>query len=139
MITVFTNGCFDCLHPGHVRLLKWARSLGQQLIVGLNSDDSVRSLKGPQRPVYCLSDRLEMLLALKFVEQVVVFYDATPEDLIRRIRPDILVKGPEHRHSIVPGAEFVLSYGGKVLFPDWQRQHSTSQVIEKIQSLGTLS
>lgn len=136
MITVFTNGCFDCLHPDHIRFLRWAKALGTRLIVGLNSDDSVRAIKGHRRPVYSLNDRLEMLLAIRFVDQVIVFDEPTPENLIRSLSPEILTKGPEHKNTVVPGAEFVLSYGGRVLFPDWERQHSTSQLIARIQALG---
>src|SRR3989338_2729684 len=111
---VFTNGCFDILHVGHVRYLARARALGDCLVIGLNRDASVRSLKGPARPVTQEKDRAEVLSALSSVDYVVLFSDRTPERLIRAIRPDILVKGGDWKRSQIVGSAFVGSIGGKV-------------------------
>jgi D-beta-D-heptose 7-phosphate kinase/D-beta-D-heptose 1-phosphate adenosyltransferase len=105
--TVFTNGCFDVLHVGHVRCLQWARAQGDKLVVGLNSDASVRRLKGETRPVFPQAERREMLLALKCVDEVIVFYEDTPLELIRRLRPDVLVKGADYAGKAIAGAELV--------------------------------
>src|SRR5215207_244736 len=107
--TVFTNGCFDLLHPGHVDLLRRARALGTRLIVAINSDDSVRKIKGDGRPFVTQNDRAELLSALRFVDDVVVFDEATPERLIREIKPDVLVKGGDWKTSEIVGADFVLA------------------------------
>ena len=111
---VFTNGCFDILHIGHVRYLQEARSLGDVLVVGVNSDDSVRRLKGPERPVVSQADRVEILAALECVDFVTVFDEDTPVELIRAIRPDIHVKGGDYRPDELPEAEAVRSLGGRV-------------------------
>ena len=132
MIKVFTNGCFDLLHAGHVRLLTWAKSQGDQLIVGLNSDRSVRQLKGPGRPIIPVMDRLTMLQALRCVDQVFIFDDDTPEALICEIQPDILVKGPQPPKTEIPGAKWVLDRGGKVLVPSWMLGISTTRICERI-------
>lgn len=113
---VFTNGCFDLLRSGHVDCLIQARALGDKLIVGLNSDSSVRRLKGPQRPLFCQDDRAFLLRALRCVDEVVIFEDDTPEDLIRSLRPDVLVKGSDWEGKEIAGAEFVKSCGGQVVF-----------------------
>ena len=132
MIKVFTNGCFDLLHAGHVRLLKYARSFGDELIVGLNSDDSVRRLKGPGRPIISVMDRLTMLEALECVDKVFVFDDDTPDALICEVEPDVLVKGPQPPGIEVPGAKWVLARGGKVIIPSWMLGISTTQICERI-------
>jgi D-beta-D-heptose 7-phosphate kinase/D-beta-D-heptose 1-phosphate adenosyltransferase len=119
MITVFTNGCFDLLNVAHCRLLEWARSQGTRLVVGLNSDESVRRLKGPHRPIIPELDRAEMLLALRWVDQVIIFQEDTPLELIITLRPRVLVKGPDYRGRRVVGQEFVESIGGCVMTPDW--------------------
>jgi len=111
---VFTNGVFDLLHRGHVTYLARARSFGDVLIVGLNSDRSVRRLKGVGRPLQTQRDRAEILLALRAVDHVVVFGEDTPARLIAAIRPDVLVKGADYRVSEIVGAELVQSYGGAV-------------------------
>jgi D-beta-D-heptose 7-phosphate kinase/D-beta-D-heptose 1-phosphate adenosyltransferase len=111
---VFTNGCFDLLHAGHIRFLQQARRLGNVLIVGLNSDDSVRRVKGPPRPFLGQSERVQIVAALDSVDYVVVFNEPTPRKLLRRLRPDVLVKGREQSSEAVVGADIVKSYGGTV-------------------------
>ncbi|MBI4436957.1 MAG: D-glycero-beta-D-manno-heptose 1-phosphate adenylyltransferase [Candidatus Omnitrophica bacterium] len=123
---VFTNGCFDLLHLGHIRLLEKAKRLGDILLVGLNSDSSVRKLKGPHRPVNPERARAEVLASLKAVDHVLLFSEETPERLIRQIRPDVLVKGGDWEKKEVVGKAFIESYGGKVyLFPLVKRYSTT--------------
>lgn len=114
MKMVFTNGCFDLLHPGHVDLLERARALGDLLVVGLNSDASVRALKGPHKPYLSQDDRRRMLLALRAVDYVMVFDELEPLRLIQTLRPNVLVKGGDWPIEKIVGAEFVQSYGGAV-------------------------
>ncbi|MGZ3770744.1 MAG: D-glycero-beta-D-manno-heptose 1-phosphate adenylyltransferase [Bdellovibrio sp.] len=128
---VFTNGCFDLLHIGHVRYLQEARSLGDVLVVGVNADESVKRLKGPTRPVQNESDRAEILAALKAVDFTVIFTEDTPENLIHKVRPDILVKGGDWKIDQIVGASFVLSNGGKVLSLQFVDGKSTTKIIEK--------
>lgn len=128
---VFTNGCFDILHPGHLDLLKQARSLGTKLIVGLNSDRSVRNLKGDSRPVLDQDSRAEILQALRFVDEVHIFDENTPENLIRKLNPDVLVKGGDWKLNEIVGAKYVTERGGEVHSIPFQRQQSSSQIIEK--------
>ena len=111
---VFTNGCFDILHPGHIDLLERAKSLGTKLIVGINSDRSVKSIKGIDRPYFNQDDRRSMLLGLKSVDEVIIFEELTPENLIKQIEPDILVKGGDWAENEIIGADFVKQNGGKV-------------------------
>jgi D-glycero-beta-D-manno-heptose 1-phosphate adenylyltransferase len=129
---VFTNGCFDLLHVGHLRYLQQARSLGDQLIVGLNSDQSVKRLKGESRPVQTELDRAEILKGLRCVDEVIIFNEDTPLKLIESIRPDILVKGGDWDVSRIVGADFVMSYGGEVKSLPFHQGRSTSNLIEKI-------
>ena len=129
---VFTNGCFDILHTGHVRYLKAARSLGDCLAVGLNSDVSVRRLKGPERPVNAEADRAEVLDALFAVDYVTIFDEPTAADLIARIRPDVYVKGGDYTLDTLPEAKIVQQYGGRVAFVDLVPGRSTTKVIEKL-------
>jgi D-beta-D-heptose 7-phosphate kinase/D-beta-D-heptose 1-phosphate adenosyltransferase len=136
MTTVFTNGCFDLLHVGHVRLLSYARSLGDRLVVGLNSDESVRALKGAMRPIVPVDERRELLLALESVDQVIVFEEETPLQLIEAMRPDVLVKGPDYAGRECCGAKVVDSYGGRVIIPDWTVQHSSTRIVERILAHG---
>ncbi len=131
---VFTNGCFDLLHPGHVSYLTAARRLGDRLVVGLNDDDSIRRLKGPERPINPLADRALMLAALKPVDLVVPFSEDTPIELIRRIRPDVLVKGGDYREEDIVGAEEVRSGGGRVVVLPFLDGHSSTGIIERIRS-----
>ena len=111
---VFTNGCFDLLHPGHVDLLSRAKALGERLVVGINSDESVRSIKGPGRPVQNAEARKTVLLALRSVDEVVIFNELTPERIIKEIRPDVLVKGGDWKVDEIVGADFVKKNGGEV-------------------------
>ncbi len=128
---VFTNGCFDLLHIGHVRYLKEARSLGDFLVVGINSDSSVRHLKGPSRPIQAELDRAEILAALASVDATIIFNESTPEILIQSVKPDILVKGGDWTVDQIVGGTFVQSYGGKVLSLQFIEGKSTTRLVEK--------
>ena len=133
---VFTNGCFDVLHAGHTRYLQKARTLGDLLVVALNSDESVRRLKkGPGRPVNPESARAEVLAALESVDYVVLFNEPTPLRLIEQIRPQVLVKGGDWRKDQIVGAVQVESYGGRVKTVPYVKGHSTTGMLEKIQKL----
>jgi D-beta-D-heptose 1-phosphate adenylyltransferase (EC 2.7.7.-) len=129
---VFTNGCFDIIHRGHVELLKFARSLGDVLVVGLNDDESVRRLKGKNRPINTLEDRAFVLLSIRWVDFVVPFSEDTPERIIREISPDVLVKGGDYRTEDVAGADFVLSKGGRVEIFNYLEGYSTTSIIKRI-------
>lgn len=130
---VFTNGCFDILHIGHIRYLQEAAKLGNLLVVGVNSDVSVRRLKGPERPINSEFERAEMLCALGFVDYVVVFNEDTPLDLIKKIQPDILVKGGDYSNEYVVGTNEVKDRGGKVVLIPFVEGKSTTNIIKKIQ------
>ncbi|HYG91913.1 MAG TPA: D-glycero-beta-D-manno-heptose-7-phosphate kinase [Azospirillum sp.] len=130
----FTNGCFDLLHPGHISLLKQARAACDALVVGLNSDESVKRLKGESRPVQNETARATVLASLSCVDLVVVFSEDTPEQLIRTLRPDVLVKGADYTIDKVVGAEFVRSYGGKVVLADLVAGQSTTNTIKRMSS-----
>ncbi len=129
---VFTNGCFDILHAGHVRYLSAARELGDRLVVGLNTDASVRRLKGPKRPVAPEQDRAEVLSALASVDAVTLFDDDTPETLIKLLLPDILVKGADWPVEKIAGAKAVIEHGGSVLTVPLLEGRSTTGIIETI-------
>ena len=129
---VFTNGCFDILHLGHVRYLSLARSHGDILVVGLNSDESVRRIKGPHRPIVEQDQRAEVLAALWFVDYVTHFDEADPLMLIKRLRPDILVKGDDWPLDRIIGADFVQKIGGRVVRVPVVPDISTSIIIERI-------
>lgn len=129
---VFTNGCFDILHVGHVRYLTAARNLGDCLIVGLNTDESVRRLKGPSRPINDENDRAEILSALSVVDYVVLFGEATAVDLITGIKPDEYVKGGDYVIETLPEAKAVAKYGGKTVLIPMVHGKSSSNVIKKI-------
>ncbi len=133
---VFTNGCFDILHAGHVDNLGRCAQFGTKLIVGLNSDDSVRRLKGPGRPVNCAEDRAAVLLALTSVAAVVIFDEDTPEALIEIIRPDVLAKGEDYAGKSVVGRELVESYGGRVELVAFKQGLSTTGLIGKMREAG---
>jgi rfaE bifunctional protein nucleotidyltransferase chain/domain len=129
---VFTNGVFDVLHAGHVRYLQQARTLGEVLIVGLNTDSSVRNLKGPTRPVNTLEDRAEVLEALRAVDGVVAFEQATPEELISQLRPEIHVKGGDYSIESLPEARIVQSYGGRVVILPTLEGRSTTETLRRL-------
>jgi D-beta-D-heptose 7-phosphate kinase/D-beta-D-heptose 1-phosphate adenosyltransferase len=129
---VFTNGCFDILHAGHVTLLEQAAALGDFLIVGLNDDGSVRRLKGESRPVNRQEDRARVLGAVEGVGAVVLFGDDTPMRLIQAIRPDVLVKGSDYRKDQVVGGAFVEGYGGRVALVDLVEGKSTTGTIDRL-------
>ncbi|MCX8164640.1 MAG: D-glycero-beta-D-manno-heptose 1-phosphate adenylyltransferase [Aquificaceae bacterium] len=129
---VFTNGCFDILHAGHVHYLKKAKDLGDILVVGLNSDESIRRIKGPKRPILPQSMRAYLLDGLRSVDYVVIFEEDTPEKLIKAIRPHVLVKGADWATKDIVGADFVLSYGGKVHSIEFEFNVSTSSIIKRI-------
>lgn len=127
---VFTNGCFDILHVGHIRVFREAKKRGDILIVGLNSDASVKKLKGPTRPLVPVKERAELLANLELVDYVVVFAEETPENLIRAIRPDVLVKGADYKLRQIVGLEDVCKNGGEVVRVPILPGHSTSQLIK---------
>jgi len=129
---VFTNGCFDLLHPGHIRSLELARALGDMLIVGLNSDASVRQLKGKGRPVITERERAEILAALECVDAVVIFDDRTPREMITGLLPDVLVKGGDWPGDQIVGREEVEAAGGRVVSVPVVPGYSTSAILERI-------
>ncbi len=131
---VFTNGCFDLLHPGHIRSLERARSLGDLLVVGINSDHSVRQLKGTERPLIHERERAEILAALAAVDFVVVFDELTPRELIAALLPDVLVKGADWGASEVVGREEVEAAGGKVVSVPIEPGYSTTRILEKVRA-----
>lgn len=131
---VFTNGVFDLLHPGHVRYLKQARSLGDALIVGVNSDRSVRAIKGPSRPITPEAERAELLAALACVDAVAIFDDDTPAEIISKIQPDVLVKGADWAADAIVGRDIVEARGGKVVRVNIEPGWSTSAIIEKVRN-----
>ena len=128
---VFTNGCYDLLHPGHIRLLEKARSLGDVLILALNSDDSVRRLKGPSRPLMSQDDRVEVSLGVEAVDAVTLFDEDTPRELIAAVLPDVLVKGADWAHWIA-GREEVEAAGGVVMALSLEPGYSTTGIVETI-------
>ena len=129
---VFTNGVFDLLHPGHVDILVGARREGDALVVGVNSDSSVRRLKGPARPVRSEIERGYVLAALEAVDAVVVFEEDTPLELIRRLRPDVLVKGGDYSADTIVGARDVSQWGGRVVVVPLRPGHSTTDTIARL-------
>jgi len=131
---VFTNGCFDLLHPGHLQCLEEARKLGDFLVVAINSDDSVRRLKGSDRPVFPQQERAEVLAALESVDAVVIFDEPTPQDLIARLLPHVLVKGGDWSKGEVVGREEVEAAGGRVVSVPVLRGYSTSEILRKIRT-----
>jgi rfaE bifunctional protein nucleotidyltransferase chain/domain len=134
---VFTNGCFDLIHAGHVRYLAAARSLGGALVVGLNGDASVRRLKGPSRPIIPENERAEVLAAFECVDVVTIFDEETPLKLIEALTPDVLVKGGDWPLEAIIGREHVLSHGGRVLSLPLLEGRSTSSVISRIRGEST--
>jgi rfaE bifunctional protein nucleotidyltransferase chain/domain len=132
---VFTNGCFDILHVGHIKYLKEAKSQGDILVVGLNADDSVRKLKGESRPIQNEEDRGEVLSSLACIDFVTIFKEDTPEKLIQLIKPDVLVKGGDWKPDQIVGSDFVMSYGGQVKSLQFVKGKSTSNIVSKILKL----
>lgn len=131
-MNVFTNGCFDIIHPGHVDLLERAKSLGTKLIVGINSDNSVRTIKGAGRPFLDQESRKAVLLGLRSVDEVFIFEELTPENLINEIKPEVLVKGGDWKIEEIIGAEFVLKNGGAVYSLPLKGDFSSSKIVDKI-------
>ena len=129
---VFTNGCFDLLHPGHIRSLEAARALGDILIVGLNGDESIRALKGPGRPVIPAAERAEILASLECVDAVLIFDELTPQKVIASLLPDVLVKGGDWPGNQIVGREEVEASGGKVVLVDVVPGYSTTEILDKI-------
>ena len=132
---VFTNGCFDILHRGHIEYLKEAKKLGDILIIGLNSDISVKKIKGENRPINNEEDRAQILLALECVDIVICFDEETPLRLIKMIKPDILVKGGDWVIENIIGHEFVLQNGGQVFSLPYLKGYSTSNIVEKLKKI----
>jgi D-beta-D-heptose 7-phosphate kinase/D-beta-D-heptose 1-phosphate adenosyltransferase len=132
--TVFTNGCFDILHQGHLHVLREAKALGDLLIVAVNSDGSVKRLKGPSRPVISEVGRSELIAALEMVDYVTLFEEADPRRLIEEIQPDILAKGGDWRRDQVVGADIVERSGGKVAVIPYLKGFSTTEIIERVRS-----
>jgi D-beta-D-heptose 7-phosphate kinase / D-beta-D-heptose 1-phosphate adenosyltransferase len=129
---VFTNGCFDILHAGHVTYLQLAKQMGDYLIVAVNADESIRRLKGPERPVNHLEHRMAVLAGLGMVDWVVPFADETPERLLKRLKPDLLVKGADYHPDQVVGANIVKSYGGEVRIAHHSIKTSSSSIIQSM-------
>ena len=133
---VFTNGCFDLLHPGHIESLETARAMGDALIVGLNGDESVRTLKGPGRPVIPAEERAEILASLESVDAVLIFEELTPQRVIVALLPDILVKGEDWPGNRIVGRKEVEAAGGKVVLVEVVEGYSTSEMLRKIRGAG---
>lgn len=129
---VFTNGCFDILHLGHLRYLEEAKKLGDILVVGVNSDESVKRLKGEKRPINKLSERMEMLAGLKPVDYVTYFEEDTPYNLIKLLMPDILVKGGDWKVDEIVGSDIVLNKKGEVLSLNFEESFATTNIIEEV-------
>ncbi len=133
---VFTNGCFDLIHPGHVRLLERARELGDVLVLGLNSDASVARLKGSGRPILRLAERADVLAALRAVDLIAAFDEDTPLELIQSVRPDVLVKGGDWRPDQVVGRDVVEASGGRVAIVPFVEGLSTSELLRRVRGCG---
>jgi len=131
---VFTNGCFDILHIGHISLLEKAKEYGDVLVLGLNTDDSIKRLKGPSRPIINQQERIKILSALEYVNYIVLFDENNPYNLIKRIKPDIHVKGEDYKEKTMPEAKIVKSYGGKIVLLPLTTNISTTNIINKIKN-----
>ncbi len=131
---VFTNGCFDLLHPGHIRCLEQARALGDLLVVAINSDWGVRQLKGDRRPVIPQEERAEVLAALAAVDYVVIFDEPTPRDLVARLLPDVLVKGGDWGRDEIVGREEVAAAGGRIVSVPVEPGYSTTSILSRLRS-----
>lgn len=132
---VFTNGCFDLLHRGHVHVLREAKACGDLLIAAVNSDKSVRQIKGCARPIVPESDRCELLAALEMIDYIVLFNEPDPHDLISALRPDVLVKGGDWSNEKIVGADLIEETGGRVVVIPYIRGFSTTDIIERIKNL----
>lgn len=132
---VFTNGCFDLLHPGHIQSFEQARALGDVLIVGVNGDASVRELKGPGRPILPEMERAEILAALECVDAVIIFQEPTPREVVARLLPDVLVKGGDWPADQIVGREEVEAAGGKVVLAPVVPGYSTTSILQKIREI----
>ena len=131
---VFTNGCFDLLHSGHIDLFERARAMGDILVVAINSDATVRALKGPGRPLVCEAERAELIAALAAVDYVTVFDEPTPHELIKSLLPDVLVKGGDWGLDAIVGRQEVEAHGGRVISAELLPGYSTSALVQKIKS-----
>jgi D-beta-D-heptose 7-phosphate kinase/D-beta-D-heptose 1-phosphate adenosyltransferase len=134
---VFTNGCFDLLHPGHLALLEASAAEGDVLLVAINDDASVTRLKGAGRPVYPAAERAELLLALRWVDAVTVFSEDTPREAVELVRPDVLVKGAEYGAGEIVGEDFVTGNGGRVVRLSMKPGYSTSDIVSRMKDTGT--
>ncbi len=135
---VFTNGCFDILHIGHIRYLKKSKTYGDILVVGVNSNSSVKKIKGEGRPITPIRDRVEILAALEFIDYLVIFSQTTPARVIETLRPDVLVKGSDYKLNEIVGKDFVESTGGKVINIPLVKGKSTTALIKKIEKIKKL-
>jgi D-beta-D-heptose 7-phosphate kinase/D-beta-D-heptose 1-phosphate adenosyltransferase len=133
---VFTNGCFDVIHRGHIEYLKFCKERGDVVVVGLNSDSSVRAIKGTGRPIHNQIDRAAVLASLETVDYITIFDESTPINLIKKVRPDVLVKGQDWQKKGVVGAEFVKSCGGRLILAPLVKGKSSTLIIERITSQG---
>ncbi|MBI2252402.1 MAG: D-glycero-beta-D-manno-heptose 1-phosphate adenylyltransferase [Armatimonadetes bacterium] len=131
---IFTNGCFDILHLGHITYLREAKNLGDILIIGLNSDESIKKIKGNSRPILPQNERAEILAALEMVDFIIIFNEETPENLILEFKPDIQVKGGDYKKEDLKEAEIVKNYGGKVIIVSFLDGYSTSNLINKMKN-----
>jgi D-beta-D-heptose 7-phosphate kinase/D-beta-D-heptose 1-phosphate adenosyltransferase len=133
---VFTNGCFDIIHPGHIHILQQAKAKGDILVVGLNSDSSIKSFKSPNRPVCPQEDRAFVLASLSCVDYVIIFDEDTPESLIVELSPDVLVKGKDYDGKLISGSDYMLANGKKIELVDLINGKSTSSIIERIKKIN---
>jgi rfaE bifunctional protein nucleotidyltransferase chain/domain len=133
-IVVFTNGCFDLLHRGHIYLLREAKALGDLLVVGINSDQSVKAIKGPTRPILAETDRLELIAAMEMVNYVLLFDEPDPYNTIAALRPKVLVKGGDWTSEEIIGADIVRGDGGEIVVLPYLKGSSTTEIIEKVRS-----
>lgn len=134
-IIVFTNGCFEILHPGHIQLLETAKSFGDVLIVGINSDESVKKIKGEKKLIFDEKSRLKIISSLECVDYTVLFDENTPENLIKTIKPHIHIKGGDYKEEDLPEAKIIKSYGGKIIIVPLVEGFSTTNIINKILTL----
>ena len=134
---VMTNGCFDVLHIGHIKILEESKKLGGSLLVAVNSDESVARLKGSNRPINNSKDRIRLLSAIEFIDFIILFEEDTPKDIIKAISPDFLVKGADYGAKDIVGADHVKSYGGQVITIDLVEGYSSSKIISSLKSNET--